>query len=146
MSNQYDFQKLTAEEIRSLKQIAFWLIIFVVCMVVFALSSCAEKEAPPTLEERLQGAWIRTWQPYWSTNTYSFNGGLCAEHSILPAQPIQAYFWQYYCNRDTLTLVNLASADPFSDIRRAAVSFPTDSTCILGWFPNGLDYVLIRFK
>ena len=141
--NQYDLQKLTAEETRLLRKIAVGLIAFILLMAAIAFSSCAEKEAPPTLEERLHGAWIRTWQPYGSTNTYSFNGGLCTEHSIIPSQPVQAYFWQYYCNGDTLTLVNLASAEPFSDIRRAVVSFPTDSTCILGWL-DGVDYQLKR--
>ena len=142
--NQYDLQKLTAEETRLLRKIAVGLIAFILLMAAIAFTGCAEKEAPPSMEERLHGAWIRTWQPYNATNTYSFNGGLCTEHSILPSQPAQAYFWQYYCKGDTLTLVNLASAEPFSDVRRAVVSFPTDSTCVLEWLPNGVDYHLTR--
>ena len=141
--NPYDFQKLTTEEARLLRKIACGLIAFILLMAAIAFTGCAEKEAPPTIEERLQGAWIRTWEPYNATNTYSFDGGQCVVHSIVPAQPVQAYFWQYYCNADTLALVNLASAEPFSDIRRAVVSFPSDSTCVLGWL-GGVDYILKR--
>ena len=141
--NQYDLQKLTSDETRLLRKIAGGLIAFILLMAAIAFTGCAEKEAPPTIEERLHGAWIRTWEPYNATNTYSFHDGQLLAHSIIPAQPVQAYFWQYYCKGDTLTLVNLASVEPFSDVRRAVVLFPTDSTCVLGWI-GGVDYQLKR--
>lgn len=48
MSNQYDFQKLTAEETRLLRKIAGGLIAFILLMAAIAFTGCAEKEAPPT--------------------------------------------------------------------------------------------------
>ena len=120
-----------------------WLAFVLAALFMLFFGSCTEREAPPSMCEQLEGAWIRTWEPNGSTQTYSFHDGQCVAHSIIPAQPVQLYVWEYYCEGDTLTLVNLASATPFSDIRRAVVSFPTDSTCVLGWF-GGVDYQLKR--
>lgn len=143
--NQYDLQKLTKDETRLLRKIADGLIAFILLMAAIAFSGCAEKEAPPTLEERLQGAWIRTWGDF--TQTYSFNGGQSLEHSIIPGQPVQLYTWQYFCNADTLAMINLASSEPFSDVRRAVVSFSEDGNeARFEWFPNGVDYILTQLK
>ena len=124
-------------------QAMYFIVAIVVFLFLLVFGACAERETPPTTCERLEGAWIRTWEPNSSTQTYSFHSGQCLIHSIIPAQPVQLYVWEYYCEGDTLTLVNLASATPFSDIRRAVVSFPTDSTCVLGWV-WGVDYQLKR--
>lgn len=120
-----------------------WLAFILVAFFILFFCRCAEREAPPTMREQLEGAWIRTWEPNGSAQTYSFHDGQCLAHSIIPARPVQMYIWEYYCNGDTLALVNLASATPFSDVRRAVVSFPTDSTCVLGWL-GGVDYFLNR--
>jgi outer membrane biogenesis lipoprotein LolB len=105
------------------------------------LSSCAEREPLPTMEERLHGAWERNWQGF--EQTWFFNEGLCTAHSIIPAQPVQAYFWYYTCDGDTLTISNLAASGLFRDEIKAVVEFPTDSTCTLG-FVGGVNYFLKR--
>ena len=124
-------------------QAGIFLALILAALFMLFFGSCTEREAPPTTCEQLEGAWIREWEPNGSTQTYSFHDGQCLIHSIIPAQPVQLYVWEYYCEGDTLTLVNLASATPFSDVRRAVVSFPTDSTCVLGWL-GGVDYFLNR--
>lgn len=105
------------------------------------LSSCAEREPLPTLEERLHGAWEREYQGF--EQTWFFNDGLCTAHSIIPAQPVQAYFWYYTCDGDTLTISNLAASGLFRDEIRSVVEFPTDSTAVFS-FVGGVNYFLKR--
>lgn len=102
---------------------------------------CAEREPLPTLEERLQGAWERNWHGF--EQTWFFDDGLCTAHSIIPAQPVQAYFWLYTCEGDTLTVSNLAASGLFRDEIRAVVEFPTDSTAVFSWI-GGISYNLKR--
>jgi hypothetical protein len=117
---------------------------FAVVVLILAsllLSSCAERELPLTLEERLHGAWERSWIGF--EQTYHFDDGLCAAHSIIPAQAVQEYFWYYTIQGDTLTIKNLATSGLFRDEVRAVVEFPTDSTAVLS-FVCGLNYFLKR--
>lgn len=102
---------------------------------------CAEREPLPTLDDRLHGAWERNWHGF--EQTWFFDDGLCTAHSIIPAQPVQAYFWYYTCEGDTITFSNLAASGLFRDEIKAVVEFPTDSTAVFSWI-GGISYFLKR--
>lgn len=141
--SQYDLYPIPPEDREKMRHyiIAGAFAVVVVILASLVLSSCAEREPLPTLEERLQGAWERNWQGF--EQTWFFDEGLCIAHSIIPAQPVQAYFWYYTCEGDTLTISNLAASGLFRDEIRALVEFPTDSTAILSRV-DGLNYFLLR--
>lgn len=104
-----------------------------VLWILLLLAGCAEKERPPTMGERLQGAWAREWGTL--TNRYNFHHGACDVYSTTEGQCAYAYT----TDGDTLTMMDLAS----KTVRRAAVTFPTDSTAVLGW-EKGFNYHLKR--
>ena len=117
----------------------WWAIAFLICAVIvlFGLPSCADKDQPPTMEERLQGAWQRDWGMI--TNRYNFHGGGCDEYRIIPGQPGKYYSIVYTCDVDTLTMLDLAGGN----VSRAVVEFPSDSTAVLMWI-GGVNYFLKR--
>ena len=141
--NQYDKLPIPPEDREKMRHYiiagAFALVALIIASLV--LSSCAEREPMPTLEERLHGAWERNWQGF--EQTWFFDDGLCTAHSIVPAQPVQAYFWYYTCEGDTLTISNLAASGLFRDEIRAVVEFPNDSTAVFS-FVGGVNYFLKR--
>ena len=141
--NQYDFIPIPPEDREKMRQYIIVGAIALVALILasLGLSSCAEREPLPTLEEKLHGAWERNWQGF--EQTWFFDDGLCTAHSIIPAQPIQAYFWYYTCDGDTLTISNLAASGLFRDEIRAVVEFPTDSTAVFS-FVGGVSYNLKR--
>lgn len=139
--NQYDFQPPPPSQIRALKIAALSILVFMVLLLVLLFSRCAERDPLPTMEEQLHGAWERDWQGF--EQTWFFDDGLCTAHSIIPAQPVQAYFWYYTCEGDTLTISNLAASGLFRDEIRAVVEFPTDSTAVFS-FVGGVNYFLKR--
>lgn len=140
--NQYDTTPLNKQQSAWLKACVFGIVIAVAVVVLLALGGCSEKDPPPSVEDQLQGAWVRKWIGI--ENTYSFDGhGQCIKHAIIPGQPVQAYFCKYWLNKDTLYMVDLASASAFRDTSRAVVEFPTDSTAVLGWIV-GVNYFLTR--
>lgn len=115
-----------------------------VLWMLFGATSCRDQDPLPTPDEMIRGAWSMEWTPADATTNYSFDGrGQCIAYAILPAKPVQNYNYAYYFEGDVLTMIDLASADPFRDFRRAAVSFPTDTTCVLAW-EHGVDYHLTR--
>jgi hypothetical protein len=141
--NQYDQLPIPPEDREKMRRYilagAFAVVALILASLV--LSSCAEREPLPTLDERLHGAWERNWQGF--EQTWFFDDGLCTAHSIIPAQPVQAYFWHYTCEGDTLTFSNLAASGLFRDEIRAVVEFPTDSTAVFS-FVGGVNYFLKR--
>lgn len=141
--NQYDFIPIPPEDREKMRQYIIVGAIALVALILasLVLSSCAEREPLPTLEEKLHGAWERNWQGF--EQTWFFDDGLCTAHSIIPAQPIQAYCWYYTCDGDTLTISNLAASGLFRDEIRAVVEFPTDSTAVFS-FVGGVSYNLKR--
>ena len=141
MSNQYDFSPYSAPPASFTWKARFVAFAIILSMLATMLTSCHEDDLPKSMDERLQGAWSRNWQGF--EQTWFFDDGLCTAHSIIPAQPVQAYFWQYTCEGDTLTVSNLAASGLFRDEIRAVVEFPTDSTCTLG-FVGGVNYFLKR--
>jgi len=140
--NQHDKEPLSKNE--GLKM-SLWATAFVVALTLFAIAivfgGCSEEQLPPTVEERLQGAWSREWNGF--EQTWFFDDGLCTAHSILPAQPVQAYAMAYTLQGDTITMVSLTNGAAHRDEVRAVVSFPTDSTAVLSWL-GGVDYQLKR--
>jgi len=141
MADQYHFRPLDPDEIRKMQRVAVGIVAFIALMCVLAFAGCAEKEAMPTVEESLQGAWAREWNGF--EQTWFFDDGLCTAHGIVAAQPVQQYSFAYCFKGDTMNMVNLASAKAHRDTITAIVSFPTDSTCVLGWL-GGVDYYLTR--
>ncbi len=141
--NQYDFIPIPPEDREKMRQYIIVGAIALVALILasLVLSSCAEREPLPTLEEKLHGAWERNWQGF--EQTWFFDDGLCTAHSIIPAQPVQAYFWYYTCDGDTLTISNLAASGLFRDEIRAVIEFPTDSTAVFS-FVGGVSYNLKR--
>jgi hypothetical protein len=141
--NQYDLYPIPPEDREKMRHYiiagAFALVALILASLI--LSSCAEREPLPTLDERLRGAWERNWQGF--EQTWFFDDGLCTAHSIIPAQPVQAYFWYYTCDGDTLTVSNLAASGLFRDEIRAVIEFPTDSTAVFS-FVGGVNYFLKR--
>lgn len=133
--NQYDFIE---QDNGPRKRILVLILCAIVALglMMFAVS-CSEKEPPPTLDEQLQGAWQREWLTL--TNRYNFHGGACDVYSIIPAQPYQYYAYAYATEGDTLTMLDLACGN----VRRAVVSFHTDSTAVLAWI-GGVEYHLKR--
>ncbi len=123
---------------------------YLVTAILFALAlltnfGCSESDPPPTLNEQLQGAWIRNWTPAQAVTTYSFDGrGQYISYAILPAQPVQMYAGAYTTDGDVLTMYDLAEIDGIGGgIHHAVVSFPTDTTCVLAWV-GGVNYYLTR--
>lgn len=116
-----------------------------VLWMLFGATSCREQDPPPTLNERLQGAWIRHWTPADATTTYSFDGkGQYFTYAILPAQPVQMYAGAYTTDGDVLTMYDLAEIDGIGGgVHRSVVMFPTDTTCVLAW-EDGVNYYLTR--
>ena len=141
--NQYDFIPIPPEDREKMRQYIIVGAIALVALILasLVLSSCAEREPLPTLEDKLHGAWERNWQGF--EQTWFFDDGLCTAHSIIPAQPVQAYFWYYTCDGDTLTISNLAASGLFRDEIRVVVEFPTDSTAVFS-FVGGVNYFLKR--
>lgn len=141
--NQYDFIPIPPEDREKMRQYIIVGSVALVALILasLVLSSCAEREPLPTLEDNLHGAWERNWQGF--EQTWFFDDGLCTAHSIIPAQPVQAYFWYYTCDGDTLTISNLAASGLFRDEIRAVVEFPTDSTAVFS-FVGGVSYNLKR--
>lgn len=135
--NQYDKMPLSRQQSAQLRAWVFGIVLAVALVGFGCLGGCSEKDPPPTLEERLQGAWVRRWLSL--TNTYNFHDGACDTYAIIPAQPVQYYAYAYTCEGDTLIMLDLASLSQ----TKAVVSFPTDSTAVLG-FIGGLDYFLTR--
>ena len=109
----------------------------ILLFAIITLFGCAEKDPLPTLDEQLQGAWVRTW--FDLTNRYNFHSGACDVYSIIPAQPYQFYAFAYTTDADTLHMIDLASGEVYS----AVVTFPTDSTAVLAW-EGGVNYFLKR--
>lgn len=115
--------------------------------LAFALAvlfgGCRDSQDPPkTKAEKITGAWERTWLTF--TDTYSFDGhGQALEYAIIPGQPVQLYASSYTFQGDTISIRYLGSTGGNADVRRALVSFPDDSTCVLGWI-GGVNYVLKR--
>ena len=123
---------------------------YLVTAILFALAllsnfGCRDQDPPPTLNEQLQGAWIRHWTPAQAVTTYSFDGrGQYISYAILPAQPVQMYAGAYTTDGDVLTMYDLAEIDSIrGGVHQAVVTFPTDTTCVLAW-ENGVDYYLTR--
>jgi len=116
-----------------------------VLWALFGATGCAEKDAPLTLNEQLQGAWIRHWTPAQAVTTYSFDGhGQYISYAILPAQPVQMYAGAYTIDGDVLTMYDLAEIDGIGGgVHQAVVTFPTDTTCVLAWV-GGVNYYLTR--
>ncbi len=141
--NQYDLIPIPPEDREKMRHYIIVGFVALVAFVVasFVLSGCAEREPLPTVEERLHGAWERSWQGF--EQTYHFYDGLCISHSIIPAQPVQEYFWYYTIQGDTMTITNLATSGLFRDEIRAVVEFETDSTAVLSWI-GGIKYYLKR--
>lgn len=111
-------------------------------LLVFALwilfGGCRDsQDPPPTLDERLQGAWERNWITF--SDTYLFHAGSMDGCVSIPGQPIHCYINSYSTQGDTLTVLAL----PSKVITRAVVSFPDDSTCVLDWI-GGVQYFLKR--
>lgn len=137
MADQYHFQPSGEDEIRKMQRIAVGIVVFITLMIVLAFAGCAEKEALPSIDERLQGAWVRKWLSL--TNTYNFHAGACDSYAIVPAQPVQYYAYAYTAEGDVLRMVDLSCGEPYI----CTVSFPTDSTAVLSW-GGGVDYQLTR--
>jgi hypothetical protein len=106
------------------------------CLAVL-FCGCAEKDPPLTLQEKLLGTWERTWVGF--TDVYNFQEDTYDGCVTIPGQPTHCYRYAYTCQGDTLTVMELAS----KNVNRAVVSFPTDSTCVLGWI-GGVQYFLKR--
>jgi len=117
----------------------------VLSLLALLLGSCREVEPPPTLNEQLQGAWIRHWTPAQAVTTYSFDGkGQYISYAILPAQPVQLYAGAYTTDGDVLTMYDLAEIDGIGGgVHHAVVTFPTDTTCVFAWV-GGVNYYLTR--
>jgi len=141
--NQYDMEPIPPEDREKMRHyiIAGVFALVALAISVFMLSGCSEHDPMPTTEERLHGAWERNWQGF--EQTWYFDDGLCIAHSIIPAQPVQEYFWYYTIQGDTLTFTNLATSGVFRDEVRAVVAFDTDSTAFLYWL-SGINYHLKR--
>lgn len=135
--NQYDTNPLSKQQRAWLKAWVFGIFIAVAGVALLALGGCSEKDPPPSVEDQLQGAWVRKWLTL--TNTYNFHDGACDTYAIIPAQPVQYYAFAYTVNRDTLTMIDLASLLQ----TKAVVSFPTDTTAVLS-FLGGPNYFLTR--
>lgn len=135
--NQYDFQPPHTDQTRALNIAAGALMAFVCGVAMILLSSCADKDPEPTLEERLHGAWKREWHSL--TNRYNFHDGACDAYAIVPAQPVQYYAYAYTTQGDTLTMLDLGVGEKFVFV----VKFPTDSTAILSRI-GGLNYFLTK--
>lgn len=106
---------------------------------LFTLAACGDKEAMPTIEDQLQGAWKREWRPFPLVNTYNFHAGGCDTYALIPGQPVQYYAYSYTTDADTLTMFDLGRMEYY----RFTVSFPTDTTAVLSPF-EGVDYHLTR--
>lgn len=119
---------------RKLLIIPFWIL-----LALLAAPGCAEKDPPPTLEERLQGVWQRDWLNL--TNRYNFHDGACDVYAIVSAQPVQYYAYAYSTNGDTLTMLDLAGGS----VTKAVVSFPTDTTAVF-MLEGGILYFLKRIQ
>ena len=119
--------------------------LFLLLILTIGIAACRDQDPPPTLNEQLQGAWIRHWTPAQAVTTYSFDGhGQYISYAILPAQPVQMYAGAYTIDGDVLTMYDLAEIDGIGGgIRQAAVTFPTDTTCVLAW-EGGVNYYLTR--
>ena len=124
---------------------AFAVTAALVLWMLFGATSCQDQDPPPTLNEQLQGAWIRHWTPAQAVTTYSFDGhGQYISYAILPAQPVQMYAGAYTTDGDVLTMYDLAEIDGIGGgVHQAVVSFPTDTTCVLAWV-GGVNYYLKR--
>ena len=109
--------------------------------LAFALAilfgGCAEKDPPPKKKKKLHGTWERTWIDF--TDVYNFQDYTYDGCVTIPGQTTHCYRYAYTCQGDTLTAMELAS----KNVTRAVVSFPYDSTCVLGWI-GGVNYVLKR--
>lgn len=135
--NQYDTTPLNKQQSAWLKAWVFGIVLAVAAVMLGALGGCSEKDPPPSVEDQLQGAWVRKW--FLLTNTYNFHDGACDTYSIIPAQPVQYYAYAYTVSRDTLTMIDLASLVQ----TKAVVKFPTDTTAVLSFW-GGIDYFLTR--
>lgn len=124
---------------------AFLVTAALVLWMLFWATSCGDKDPMPTLNEQLQGAWIRHWTPAQAFTTYSFDGrGQYISYAILPAQPVQIYAGAYTTDGDVLTMYDLAEIDSIGGgVHQAVVTFPTDTTCVLAWV-GGVNYYLTR--
>lgn len=119
-------------------------IVYVIAFALWILfGGCRDSQDPPkTPEEKITGAWERNWLTF--TDTYSFDGhGQCLAYAIVPGQPVQLYASSYTFDGDTISIRYLGSTGGNADVRRAVVSFPDDSTCVLGWI-GGVQYFLKR--
>ena len=135
--NQYDFEPMFDNEIKGLRIAAISMLAFIALVFLIMLCGCAEKEPPPTLDERLRGAW--SWKVFHLKNRYNFHAGGCDVYAVIPAQPVQHYAYAYTTEGDTLTMMDLASGYK----NRAVVTFKNDTTAVLEWL-CGINYTLKR--
>lgn len=111
-----------------------WLIFAVACV----LSSCGEKDPPPSLNEQLRGTWERHW--FDAVNRYQFDGhGQCLTYTTLPAQPVHFVAYAYTAKGDTLRMLDLGGGE----VSVFTVEFPTETTAVLGRV-DGVNYFLKR--
>jgi hypothetical protein len=106
-------------------------------LLVLGFAGCKEVEPPPTVEDRIQGVWVRKYLNL--TNTYNFHDGACDSYAVIPGQPYQYYGFAYRVESDTLTMTNLASLEK----SKHTVTFTSDTTVTLSRH-DGIDYFLKR--
>lgn len=112
-----------------------FLAVVVVILASLVLSSCEERETLLTLEERLQGMWVRDWIDF-DTNML-FSDGVCVACANIPDTQPHCWNYAYTTKDDTLTMIDLVSRKK----QVCTVTFPTDSTATL-WFSGGINYYL----
>lgn len=90
---------------------------------ILFLSAC-QKEAEPTLSERIEGVWIQEFSPH---SIYSFSDGLCIQRVNASGKEVYRNEYAYTCQGDTMRLTDLESGSK----QVWVVSFPADSTALI---------------
>ena len=108
-------------------------------LIVQILVGCGEKDPPPTLEEQLNGSWMRVHG--FIENRYRFNAGDLDVYNVFSSQIVFEDHYVYTTAGDTLRLLNMVDG-----VRSEfTVEFPTDSTAEL--HPEfGLTIHIKRFE
>lgn len=108
-------------------------------IAVFA--SCAEREEPPTIGERLEGFWKGgAWNH--PDNRYYFKGGAMWAAKQANGALFDRTDYQYAIIGDTIKILDVTTFER----RDYRVEFPTDSTAWLEALPLGVDISLVRIR
>ena len=110
----------------------------ILCLCLCLFASCKDRDKEPMLTacEQIEGVWRGVDYP---KNVYSFSDGTAWTKFVSFGVIITHIDYAYTCEGDTITLVNIVSGAR----SRMAVSFPTDSTAVMG---DKVRIEIVKFK